>query len=392
MNIYTQYILVTALSCFALLCTAAHPQTRDRLTVRYALETPSMERIKRALESRGGTFTPEIGTDIQVLVQDILQGEYSYIDYEPIRSKQSALPIKEIATFLASSKVARLSSTVASKIASYLPALTYTSIMKGLADACQTVHSSIRTQKDAVTRQDTALESSIILRTAHHFALETVLHLLFITYSTKAHPCERMHALYLLNTVHLTGSRGLAFSRFRSRANRFYFNYSGSLREYDPTKGSAHMPKRVKALAKFIKATAHGERQYFHVLKRGISYGIRLLEEYQQKAAQTEWHDSKQSFVWRYASGLFKEVTSIDVIAIRTIDPQKVFSHKTNKDLLNIMMHCSLDTQEPVLREESFEKAHQIILAYKNSYAKQGSPSLAIMQRFYTEACRRYNY
>ena len=363
-----------------------HAQPAVR-TVEWALESPSHQAIKKALESRGGSYSDEVADQIQVLVQDILQGEYT-LSAPPIQKKSSSL--KHIATLLSSSQVTKLSTKLLSKLTPYLPALTYTALMKNFVDACHSVHTSIASQKEAIAAQDKEIGSSVILRTAHHLALDAVLHLLFTLYAQKAHPCERMHALYILNTVYLSGSHGLAFERFRARANRFYFKADGALRDYDPSADNAHTPKRVKALAKFIKAVSPSKCLYLSYLRKGLDHGIYLLENHYQKASRASWHTGTNRFVWRYMAGVLREITSIDVIHIRTVDPRRVFSRKGNKDLLKIMILCSLHDTDEETRHESLKKAGHILTTYKNCHATQGCPLLSIMERYYQASCKRF--
>ena len=230
-----------------------------------------------------------------------------------------------------------LSWSVFNQLNKQLPSLVYGFLMKRLVQACHATHASIASQKETLIVHDQEIDASLLLRTAHSLAVDSVVGLLCIMTSPYADPCERMHALYLINTVHLCGSRGVFLERFRARANRFYFTYDGILREYDPSKASAQTPKHIKAIARFMKAVSPTKSQYLIYLLKGIDYGITLLKPYYEKAHQENWSTLKPSFIWRYAASLFKEITTIDVIDMRTIIPEKIFAHAANKDLMSLM-------------------------------------------------------
>lgn len=353
-------------------------------TVEEILQPPALKDIQRALESRGGTFTPASGEQIQLLVQEILQGTYTPSS-EGKGTQSHQVSLKEITTFLTSMPCTALSKSLFKQLNSQLPSLVYSSLMKRLLEAGHAAHSVIAAQKETIALHDKEMESSPLLRTAHALALETVMGLLFIMASPHSHPCERMHALYLINTVHLCGSRGIALERFGARANRFYFTYDGMLREYDPSKSSAKIPKHVKAFARFMKAVSHSKSQYLSYLNKGIEHGIILLKTYYEQASQENWIAPAPGFVWRYAASLFKEITTLDVIAMRTINPEKILAHRANKDLMSLMLHCSLRTAET---HESLKKAQELIIIYKNEHA--GCPYVSIMEQYLKDTCKRY--
>jgi hypothetical protein len=283
-------------------------------------------------------------------------------------------------TFLLSESGKALAAGVVNKLQKQLTSITYGHLVKKLLEACQSTHLSISRQKELIVQEDQILESSPVLRTAHALALEAVIRLLFTMVSHRSEPCERMHALYVLNLVHLYGSRGVALQRYRDRANRFYFTYEGVLREYDPTREAALNKKQIKVLDKFIKLASRTKAQYLHFLSMGISYGIDLLHTYYEKAAQENWSTKQPGFIWRYAAGLFKEITTLDVIDLRTVTPEKIFAHEANKDLVKLMLQCSLKTAE------SLKEAHELITTYKNSSEKCSLAS--IMERYYYESTK----
>lgn len=375
---------------------AIQPQTL--LTVYTALKAPSQERIKRSLESRGGTYTAEIGQEIKMLIQNMLRGTATahnreYNNDREIKPTESHTinTVKAITGLLAKAPFTKLSRLAIKRIQTFLPSLSYVSMMKGIVNACQTVHSSISLQKEHIHAEDEALTSSAVLRTAHYFALDAIIRLLFIMYSPKTHCCERMYALYVLNTVHLMGTQGLVLKRFRARNNRFYFTQSGTLRSYDPSRENNRNEKRIKSLDRFLKVVHTSKGQYLHYLNKGILHGITALSAYHQKESQKKWRSTTRTFMWRYAAGLFKEITSIDVIKIRTVDPERIFSHKGNKDFLHVMILSDLNNSKTISWHSSRDKAQKLINSHKNARSPGSSTLSRIMQRYYLESYKRFS-
>ncbi len=346
------------------------------LTVNAILQPPSLSCIQKAFEAHECTFTEAYGKHIQELIEEIFKGN-SLLAREVSTSQNS----------LFSTPVLTCKPCMPSPLSNNInkgPSL-YGHLIKQFIEACQSAHISIATQKGVIAHQDEEIESSPILRIAHDFALERVMRLLFLMACPQAHPHERMLALYILNVVRLDGSRGVALERYRERANRFYFTYDGILRNYDPSKTTAYDAKHVKAINHFVKAVSLTKTQYLHLLTLGISYGINLLKPYREEASQEAWSATPPNFMWRYAACVFKQITTIDVIDIRTVTPEKIFAHKANKYFLAVMLHCSLRSGQS--REESLKEAYSLISVYKNSPDKGNM--LSIMERYYQEACRR---
>jgi len=252
--------------------------------------------------------------------------------------------------------------------------------MKHVLTACYSSQQSIAQQKNQIALEDHLFSSNPILRTAHILAHEIIVTLLFIMLSPHAHPCERMRALYLINRLHLPGTHGLALQRYRDRANRFYFTYDGILREYDPSRVSAQSPKHIKAVIRFLHAISMSKVHYNRLLSMGISYGISSLAPYQKHAIQELWQQPVPSFMWRYAAQIFKEVTTLDVIEMRTVTPEKIFAHQVNHDFMALMHHCT----PPIHHKE----AQEFLAKHAQAY-RPADPMHTIMERYYQESCKR---
>jgi hypothetical protein len=283
--------------------------------------------------------------------------------------------------FLSSTYGQSLTKKLLHRLNSYLPSLGYSTIAKKLLNAYQSTHQSIGLQKEIISQEDQYAASSPMLRTAHALALETVIRLIILMVSPSAHPCERMHALYLMNVVHLSGSQRVALERFRDRANRFYFTYEGTLRSYDPSKYASQDPKQIKAVDRFMKAISRCKNHYLYCLSQGIEHGITLLQPYRDAALRETWSTRHVGFGWRYAASLFKDMTSIDVIAMRTVPPEKIFAHACNKDFLALMTYCTIT--DPHLRQEAATHREKILNLYVDNRNTMGT----IMKRYYHESC-----
>lgn len=354
------------------------------LTVAETLQTPSKEHIQKKLEDQGGTYNLAAQAEIEQLVQAILRDSLS----QPDMLADSTSPTEAIKSILSSKPCALLTKVIAEKLNKHIPSLTYGYFMQRLLDAFQKSHQSIALQKEHIAREDREIQSSPILRTAHALARDIVVSLLFIMVSPQAHPCERIHALYTLNLVNLAGTRRVALERFRDRANRFYFTYDGTLREYDPTRISAQTPKHLKALTRFLKALSTSKTDYIELLTKGISYGIVMLKDPREQALKEAWTPSLPGFMWRYAARIFQEATMIDVIKMRTVTPEQIFAHQANKDFVSLMLQCTLTTNQPDLRACALAEAQSYIIKLKQM-ASATDPMVIIMERYYNETCKR---
>ena len=362
-------------------------------TVTAALQPPAHHEIEHVLKKQGGTPSLTVIKEIKELIHDILKGSIKGLSKKTLKKSVSKLPLKKAVAVLNSKPVTSLCKKMFSTLSGYLPALTYSVMLKGFVSACQSTHKDLQAQKKLVLSQDEELATSAIKRTAHHFTKEAVITLVYILYAPKAHPCDRMYALYILNTLNLMGQAGLAFERYRARTNRFYFAHDGTLLRYDPSKINHQTPKRLKALAKFFHRMADSQSEHREYLFRAMDYGVKGLEAY-SNADKSSWHTKSLHNGWRYAAGILKEVTSIDVYDIRTIPPQKIFSHKSNRYLLEIMLYCS--HQQPQERDPEYvpqdqlEQAYEVLTTYKNKHAQAGCTQLKIMSRYLEEVQARF--
>jgi len=319
------------------------------LTIAQALETPSLPTIEKSFTARGGIYTDAIGKQIQLLIQEILRGKSFYKDDHREPSCDQRSDLHETLGNLG-------------LISGRLPSINipYTHLAQQLVVACQKAYLSIDCQKKEISQQNDDLARDPVLRTAHYFALITVVQLLFIIFSPRTQPYERMHALYLFNTVQLLGDRGILLRRFRARLNRFYFTYEGILRSYDPSAESGHTAKHVKALAEFLNRLATSQKQALILFARGMSAGIPLMESCYEQVKREGWNRSNIKFGWRFAAALFKEITALDVIEMRTIEPQRIFSHKANRDFFALMSLCLRAQMDPDQRENLVAQAEEI--------------------------------
>ncbi len=344
------------------------------LTVNELVEEPSEEMLKQVVEARGGVYTPEVGESIRTRQGQILQGTLFIpqdASIDPSAAQQQAA-LKALGTLFTTTKLGKRSATALARIQRYLPSLTYAALAKGALEAWQDVHTSITTQKAQVSTEDEALMRNQELSIAHHFAVDLVVHLVLLMYSPKAHPCERMYSLYLLNTLHLLGSQGLALHRHRARANRFYFDSKGFIKGFDPAKGNHIRPKRIKALIKFLRTICHNRQEYCNYLAIAAEYGITGINKYRNQP----WQGRSSTFGWRYAAGLFKALSSIDVIKIRTVDPTVIFSNTINHDVLQMMILCS---------QQDIEGAEQLVKS--NHYSPGTTPK--VMERYIKESLKQ---
>lgn len=285
--------------------------------------------------------------------------------------------VEALGTVLAKTPLGKAGLRTLSKVQRYFPMLTYTALAHGALTAWQEVHHTVRTKKETMHAEDKAIQCSKELAIAQTCAVDSIIHLVFLLYCPWAHPCERMYALYLLNTLHLLGSQGVALQRYLARSNRFYFTSEGILRGYDPTKGNHLRPKRIKALMKFLRTICPQEKQYRHYLALGISYGISGLKLYTQEP----WCRRESTFGWHYAAGLFKALSTIDVIDIRTVTPDKIWLNQRNTDFLKLMILCALDGHPKERWHEQRAEAAQLMLPYQYD---------TVMSRFFRESGTRY--
>lgn len=377
------YLIWISLCSTGLFCSSSTSEMKktSELTIEFALKIPCKILIKRQLEEQGGIYSVEAEQTIAVLIKNILQGTNPQVS---LKNPKSSFNFAKSAAqgLLANTQVRKIAQETMRSFKNLTPALTSTILIKNIATACASVHYPISLHKTTIALQEKELATSIPLRTAHYFALESVIQLLFIVFSPRSEPCQRMHALYLLNCVHLLGNKGESFARWRNRTNRFYFNQEGILLEFDPSKQNAQIPKRVKALNECLKILAYSHSNYLQLLKIGIAYGITRLTDYYQSALENTWQNKKTRFFWHYAAGLFKEATSIDVMYIRTVDPQRIFSHQENKDLLSFM-HLTSNSEIQATQGTCIEKAKCLIRSYENAEHTH------ILNRFYKEVAKR---
>lgn len=354
------------------------------LTVHEIVQEPTPTQAQKALEARGGVYNLRLGESTLTRRGEILQGNLHVpydASYDTGAHKQAAL--KALGTLLSTTKLGKVSTHALARIQTYLPALTYAALAQGVLSAWQDVHTSIASQKCRIKAEDAVLKADRELHAAQLLAVDMIIHLVFLLYCPKAHPCERMYSLYLLNTLNILGSQGLALQRHLARANRFYFENDGTLKSFDPSKGNHLRPKRIKALLKFLRTICVNERQYRKYLYLGIDYGISLLKSHRNQP----WNGRESTFAWHYAAGIFKAVSTIDVIRIRTVDPELVFSHKSNSDFLRMMILCSLDGQLEETWHESLQEAQDLLA--ENQFAPGKAPKF--MERYYRESLKRFS-
>ena len=311
------------------------------LTVAEALTLPSPDTVKKFVETHNGIYSDQVYQDITESAHTILYSDDAHCpDKHPDTTKPHAVV----------SGLAGLSTSLSS--------LTIRSTITEALHACHTVHAKIAHQKALLATQEQALSSSLIIRSAQHIAFDTVIKLLLILYSPHAQPCDRMYALYLINSVNLMGNQGLLFRRFRARSNRFYFSYDGILTQFDPSKNNVNIERRIDSLDRFLKRACTSRGSYIQYLTKGIALGITPLKVCYQKAVGTSWNPHTARFEWHYAAGIFKELTTIDVMHIRTVDPQRIFSHQENRDFVMLMRYCS---------EGSLQQVHTLLKRSFNS-------------------------
>ena len=378
MNFLSAALIIT----LCITCKGYSTQSASELTVECALKIPCQNRIKKELESRGGTYTTQAEQLVVHHMRSILQGTFSLGHVPSTPSSSLHIAKSALQALLASPQITSITQGALSSLKNLIPSLTSTLLMKSVAATCATVHATIAEQKRLIQAQENELISSVHLRLAHYFAVESVVRLLFIIFSSRSKPCERMHALYLVNTVHLLGNQGAAFSRWRDRTNRFYFTQEGKLQEFDPSKHNGQTPKRVKALNYCLKTLAYSQGNYLSLLKAGMYYGISGLNDHDQRAVDQAWNSKKNRFIWLYAAHLFKEATSVDVMHFRTVDPERIFAHKENRDLLSLMLLTS-PSEIQTTGSSSLDAAQKLISS------NEGNPSAHYLRRYYNELASR---
>jgi hypothetical protein len=307
---------------------------------------------------------------------EILQGRFpiTYDVSEP--STHSLAALQALGPLLLNTKLGKVSKQALSQIQRYLPSLTYAALAQGVLQAWTKVHHSVSSKKELMRAENSALEQDRELQRAQDIATDTIIHLVFLLHCPRVHPCERMYALYFLNTLHLLGSQGIALARHLARTNRFYFSSDGTLLEFDPSKSNHVRPKRINALVKFLRTICVNEKQYRRYLTTGIEYGITLLKPYIAKS----WDGRESTFAWHYAAGLFKALSNVDVLEIRTVDPERIFSKQINTDFLKIMILCSLEGHNEETWQDRLLEAKQLIATNNNK----------LLDRYYQESIKRY--
>lgn len=248
-------------------------------------------------------------------------------------------------------------------------------VVRMLINAWRTTHHTIREQKAAAAREDMMITKTPSLRIAHQEAVAHAIKLVITLYSPQEHRYDRMKALFALNALHLLGKKEQLIHQFIARNNRHYFTREGALKSYDPSHANNNEPKRIKELITFLRLISTNQKEYYDYLKEGLSKGITELAWALQPDALKEIKE--QGSFWKYASGMFFNITGLDVGAWRKVEPALVCARKSNQDFMTLIALCDNATENST----ALQKAKMLINTYTG-------PMHRIMQQYYDDACR----
>ncbi len=348
------------------------------LTVHELVQAPTTAQAQQIIKNQGGVYHADLEESTLKRRGEILQGKL-HVPYDAsLTTAPNKKAMQALGALLSHTNLGTISTKALGRIQNYIPSLTYAALAQGIFNAWHDVHHSITDTKHRVKAEDAALKADHELATAQYLAVNLVINLVFLLHCPKAHPCERMYALFLLNTLSILGSQGLALQRYLERSNRFYFDSKGLLKSFDPSKGNHTRPKRIKALKKLLQ-TSLNERQFRYYTNRATTYGINSLRNIPYKGR-------KSTFGWHYLAGLFKAASTIDVISIRTVPPARVLSNKSNSDFLRLMILCSLNGYPKDSWPQRLTEAQDLI----GEYVTTPGTVLHCMKRYYHESVKRY--
>ncbi len=279
------------------------------LTVAAILKAPYTQGVAQAL-MRNGSNASQVTQIIEQCTQAILEGNKQLLQQLVAEHAQQGCPQscgeKNTLRSLIKQFVCKQLPKTGTALATGLPA-SYHPFIKQAMNTVTTTHAHLLQQKYSESHDEALLRKPLV-SAAHAFAVDKVINLILTLYSPKAHPCDRMEALLLVNHVHLLGIKKRLFTDFIARSNRHCFTSDGLLKQYDPSSSHSSEPKRVKELIKFLRGICDTQKQYRDYLKLGISQGItQLMDELEDGHIKKP---TKISSFRNYATGITKGLAS----------------------------------------------------------------------------------
>ncbi len=238
-------------------------------------------------------------------------------------------------------------------------------IAKTVWDTLIQAHSDWQQAKEQTSNEDELLRYSFLAGVAQQIAIEKVLSMLIIMHSPQAHPCDRMFALYSLNLVTLIGTPGKILHDFMIRINGDYFTKEGFMIEYNPK-----IYKNSKLLIRLIKQLYPTKTQTTILFKEARAAKIDVYPEDDEPSITNK--------LISYASDYGKHFGFN-----KGVEPATIFARRSNRRFLRLMYYCA---------NHAFAEAASIIEEHKHKHFTCVCLPYRCMQRYYTDAHRKFFY
>ncbi len=194
--------------------------------------------------------------------------------------------------------------------------------------------------------EEEKLRKNPALQATEQSRLEKALGLLLTISSPRAHFCERIEALFTLNTMKLLGLNGCTFEKIVRVINSHYFSFDGKIRHTNL------QPVPCTELVGFLRALCPLNENFQAHLKQGLDLGIEGLADCQSIKPPV-----------------------LNPLAQNAVSPFLIISKKTNRYFMKVIHYC---------KKNEFLAAHELIERHRTRHDGHLCRPYDVMKHYYT--------